>query len=154
MAFLDKILGKDEKDEREVNLKQEIKSLEFRKESVLASINKEIANLQSAQNTLFLEAGKYAYDTWCNDKKQADLISYWNQVQELSDKIAGQEAKREEMTGRYDEEINLISSNLSIDVAVNSGDSPEASGSAVCPNCGFVIADGDLFCQGCGTKLS
>ena len=36
MALLNKLLGKDE---REENLKKEIKSLEFRKESVLSSIN-------------------------------------------------------------------------------------------------------------------
>ncbi len=148
MALLNKILGKDE---REENLKKEIKSLEIRKQSVLASINGEIANLQSEQRKIFLEAGEYAYDIWCMDGMQADLKSYWNQVQELADKIAGQEAKKKEMTYRYDEEINLISSNLN--VAVNSAGPAASYGSAVCPNCGSAIADGDIFCQGCGTKL-
>lgn len=148
MALLDKILGKDE---REENLKREIKSLEFRKQSVLTSINGEIANLQSEQRTLLLKAGEYAYDVWCKDKKQADLISYWNQMQELADKITAQEVKKKEMTDRYDEEIKLISSNFNM--PVNSGNSAVASGSAVCPKCGSAISDEDVFCQGCGTKL-
>lgn len=148
MALLNKILGKDE---REENLKKEIKSLEFRKQSVLTSINGEIANLQSEQRTLFLEAGEYAYNIWCKEGIQADLTGYWDQVQELADKIAVQEAKKKEMTGRYDEEINLISSNLN--VAVNSVVPAVAFGSALCPNCGFAVADGDIFCQSCGAKL-
>lgn len=148
MALLDKILGKDE---REENLKKEVKSLEFRKQSVLASINGEIANLQSEQRALYLEAGEYAYNVWCKDKTQADLTSYWDQVQELADKIAVKEAKKKEMTERYDEEISLMSSNFA--VAVNSAAPMVASGSNVCPNCGSAIADDDVFCQSCGTKL-
>lgn len=148
MALLNKILGKDE---REENLKKEIKSLEFRKQSVLTSINGEIASLKSERKTLFLEAGEYAYDVWYKDETQADLTSYWNQVQELEDKIAAQEAKKKEMTDRYDEEIKLISNSLN--VAVNSSNSAVASGSALCPNCGSAIADDDVFCQSCGTKL-
>ena len=94
MALLNKLLGKDE---REENLKKEIKSLEFRKESVLASIHSEIKQLMSEQRTIFLDAGKYAYETWCENKTQADLTTYWNQVQELDGKIAAQKAKKKEM---------------------------------------------------------
>ena len=65
MALLNRILGKNDREEK---LRQEIKSLELRKESVLASINNEIIKLQSEQNSLFLDAGKYAYDIWSKDK--------------------------------------------------------------------------------------
>ena len=148
MALFNKILGKDE---REENLKREIKSLEFRKQSVLTSINGEIASLQSEQKALFSKAGEYAYNIWYKDEKQADLTSYWNQVKELADKIEAQEAKKKEMTDRYDEEIKLISSNFNM--AVSSGNLAAASGSAVCPKCGSAISDEDVFCQSCGTKL-
>ena len=150
MAFLNKILGKDE---REENLKKEIKSLEFRKESVLASIHSEIKQLKAEQKTIFLEAGKYAYEFWCENKTQADLTTYWNQVQELDGKIAVQKAKKKEMSDRYDEEIQLIASNLN--APVNSG-VPAVSAdpdAPTCPNCGAPIAEDDIFCQGCGIKL-
>lgn len=150
MALFNKILGKEE---REPNLKQEIRSLEFRKESVVASINKEIAHLQSEQNALFVEAGKYAYDVWREDETKADLSNYWNRVEKIAEKIAGQEAKRQEMTERYDEEINLMASNFDVNVTVNSGSSTMATGFGSCPNCGSAIDDGDVFCQNCGTKL-
>lgn len=151
MALLSKILGKDEKDEKEENLKKEIKSLEIRKESVLASINNEIISLQSEQKALFLDGGKYAYEIWCKDKTTANLTMYWNQVQELADKIVVQEAKKKEMTDRYNEEINLIASNLSFSESSNALES--TSGSMFCPNCGILVAEGDTFCLGCGTKL-
>ncbi len=150
MALLNKLLGKDE---REENLKKEIKSLEFRKESVLASIHGEIKQLKSEQKTIFLEAGKYAYETWCENKTQADLTTYWNQAQELDEKIAMQKAKKKEMSDRYDEEIQLIASNLNMTVNNNAPAVPSDPDSVSCPNCGMAIADGDIFCQGCGTKL-
>lgn len=147
MALLNKILGKDEKEE---NLKKEIRSLEVRKESVLSAINGEVTTLQAEQRALFLDAGKYAYETWHKDKTQADLTSYWIQVKELEDKIAVQEEKKKEMTDRYDEEISLIASNLS---AAGSNSSEGTQGTAFCPNCGASVAKGDIFCQGCGAKL-
>lgn len=150
MALLNKILGKDE---REENLKKEIKSLEFRKESVLVSINSEITGLQAQQKKLYLEAGKYAYEVWCEDKTQADLTTYWNQVQELDGKIEVQEAKKKEMSDRYDEEIKLIASSMNVMVNSPVSAAPVDSGSASCPNCGAPIAEDDIFCQGCGTKL-
>lgn len=99
---------------------------------------------------MFLDAGKYAYETWHKDKTQADLTSYWIQVKELEDKIAVQEEKKKEMTDRYDEEISLIASNLS---AAGSNSSEGIQGTAFCPNCGASVAKGDIFCQGCGAKL-
>ncbi len=148
MALFDKLLGKDETEEK---LKQEIKSLELRKESVLASINKEIGNRQAEQNTLFLEAGKHAYDIWSKDEMQADLTDYWDKVQELADQIKEQEVKKKEMTERYEEEIKLIAGNLH--TGTHAAAPTAASGSASCPNCGAAIADGDVFCQSCGAKL-
>lgn len=148
MALLDKILGKDE---REENLKKEIKSLEFRKQSVITSINGEIANLQSGQRKILFKAGEYAYNVWCKDNIQADLTSYWDQVQELANKIEEQETKKKEMTDRYEEEIKLIASNLHTEMHVAAP--PVASSSAACPKCGSAIATDDIFCQSCGTKL-
>lgn len=148
MALLNRILGKNDREEK---LRQEIKSLELRKESVLASINNEIIKLQSEQNSLFLDAGKYAYDIWSKDKLQTDLSSYWDKVQELDDRIKEQEAKKKEMTERYDEEIELISNNLNN--GMREGTSTDDSGMASCPHCGATIASDDIFCQSCGKKL-
>lgn len=149
MALFDKMLGKDNREEK---LRQEIKSLELRKESIIASINGEIGNLQAEQRTVFLEAGKNAYDIWRKDKLQANLTAYFEKVQELESKIAAQEAKKKEMTDRYDEEIKLIANNIDFG-SMNAGKAAVVTGSASCPNCGSAIANDDAFCQNCGTKL-
>lgn len=148
MAFINKLLGKDE---REENLKKEISSLEFRKETIIASINSEIMSLRAGQEKHFFDAGKYAYEVWCKDKVQADLTSFWNEVQEIADKIDVQESKKKEMTERYDEEIKIISSSLN--TVVNVSMPAVNSGSAFCQNCNSAVSDTDIFCQACGTRL-
>lgn len=147
MAFLDKVLGKDE---RERKLEKEIRSLELRKESVLSAISGEIARLQRERSNVLLAAGTAAYEAWSRDKTQADLMDFWNKIQELEKQIAEQEAKRTDMGIKYDEEIRLINSNIGMN-AVNSA-SPDNTG-IHCPKCGAAINNDDIFCQGCGAKL-
>ncbi len=142
MALFDKVLGKDD---REKKLRQEINSLELRKESVFTAINGEISQLQSARTNVLLQAGTAAYDAWSNSQAQADLTGFWSQIQDLEKAIAEQEAKRKEMGTKYDEEIKLINSNLGVSVG---------GSSARCPKCGAAISQGDGFCQNCGAPLS
>lgn len=148
MALINKLLGRDERKE---NLKKEISSLEFRKETVTASINSEIMGLRAEQEKHLLDAGRTAYDVWCKEETQADLTSFWNEVQDIADKIEVQEAKRKEMIERYDEEIKIIASSLN---TVANGNMPTVgSGSAFCKNCNSAVSDTDVFCEVCGTKL-
>lgn len=141
MAFMDKVLGRDEK---ETKLKQEIKSLELRKESVFSTIDGEIARLQRERSNVLLNAGSTAYETWNKDHEQADLSEFWAKVQELEKLIAGQEAKKADMGSKYDEEIKLISSNLGISNSVSY---------MQCPKCGAAITEDDVFCQNCGGSV-
>ena len=71
MALFNKLLGKDEREEK---LKKEIRSLELRKESVFATIDAEISRLQRERSNVLYEAGSKAYDIWCKEKAQADLV--------------------------------------------------------------------------------
>lgn len=141
MALFDKMMGKDDKEKK---LKQEIKSLELRKESVLSAINNEIARLQRERSNVLLQAGTVAYDAWSNDGAQADLAEFWDKIQELDKGIAEQEVKKEEMVAKYDEEIRLINSNLGIS---------SVSSSTQCPKCGALVGQGDRFCQNCGASI-
>ena len=147
MAFLDKVLGKDE---RERKLEKEIRSLELRKESVFSAIDGEITRLQRERSNVLLTAGTAAYEAWKKENVQADLTEFWDKIQELDKQIAEQDAKKTEMGIKYDEEIRLINSNLSMNAVKSVAD---VSAGNKCPKCGATISVDDVFCQGCGTKL-
>lgn len=149
MAFLDKVLGRDERQEE---LKKEIRSLEIRKESVFASINGEIARLQVERRNILLEAGTNAYEVWSKDKTQANLVEYWNKIIELDKLIAEQETKKTEMGNRYDEEISLIRSTFATPT-VNVENNIATSDAGKCPKCNAPISVEDMFCMSCGAKL-
>ena len=131
-------------------LENEIRSLELRKQSVFSAIDGEIARLQSQRSQILLDAGIAAYNTWNEDKIQADLTEFWSKVQELESQIAEQENKKYEMGIKYNEEIQLINSTLNLDNA-----RPMSSiGTGIrCPKCGASLAVNTIFCQECGTKV-
>lgn len=134
-------LGKDDKEKQ---LKQEVKSLELRREAAFAAINGEIGRLQNERSNVLLQAGMAAYDVWCRESKPADLTQFWTKMGELEKSIAEQETKKAEMGAKYDEEIRLINTNLGV-CGAESG--------AKCPKCGAAIHQGDRFCQSCGASI-
>ena len=147
MAFFDMFA----KDEREEKLKREISSLEFRKGTIISSIDAEIASLKAEQEKCFFDAGRYAYEIWCKEKTQADLTFCWNKVQGIVDKITVQETKKKEMIERYDEEIKLMTANFN--VTMNNIPSSNSLNSATCQHCGASISCEDVFCQACGGRV-
>lgn len=147
MAFLDKVLGKDENERK---LEKEIRSLELRKESVFAAIDSEIVRLQSERTNVLLAAGTAAYDEWIKEKATADLSVFWDRIQGLEGQIEAQNAKKTEMGMKYDEEIRLLHSSIGITMTNTTAN---ISNGKQCHSCGKAISEGDIFCQGCGTKL-
>lgn len=165
MAFLDKVLGKDE---RERQLEKEIRSLELRKDSILSTINGEIARLQGERSNVLLAVGTAVYEAHKKEEGQPELQTHWDKITELEKQIAEQEGKRDEMTLKYDEEIGLINANLaaykaSVAASANNGHAAPvnngyaaaapAAGGKRCPECGAPVAEGNVFCRSCGTKL-
>ncbi len=163
MAFLDKVLGKDE---RERQLEKEIRSLELRKESILSTINGEISRLRGERNNVLLAVGTAVYEAHKKESGQPELQEYWSKIEDLEGQITEQESKKEEMTVKYDEEIRLINANLAAYTAsmaapagngygtpVNNGYAAAAPTGKTCPECGAPVAEGNVFCRSCGTKL-
>jgi len=157
MALLDKMFGVDEK---ETKLKQEIKSLELRKESVFTAIGNEITRLENEKVSLLLEAGTMAYEAWKKDENtNYDFKEYWEKIVELEAQVVEQEAKKTEMGNRYDEEITLIKNTLGMSATTENKTVASVVktsvnvGGARCPKCNGVVSAEDLFCQNCGNKL-
>lgn len=148
MALFDKVFG----DEKENKLKQEIKGLELRKESIFAAINGEIATLENQKRELFLTAGTRLYDAWVAKKEDSvNLEEYWNKVQELEKQVTEQEVKRREMGDRYNEEIQMLKDSLAAMKAATTA--PTVADVLKCPKCNGVVKQTDAFCQNCGNKL-
>ena len=103
--------------------------------------------MQNEKNSVFCQAGMKAYNSWCQGETDTgNLSAFWNKVVELDQAIKEKQQKKAEMEARYDEEINLIQSNINISMAA-------ASGGKVCPSCKAVVKEGDLFCEKCGTRV-
>ena len=111
------------------------------------AIQDEINKLQNEKNSVFCQAGMKAYNSWYQGETDTSSLSaFWNKVIELDQAIKEKEEKKAEMVARYDEEINLIQSNISISMAA-------ANSGKVCPSCKAVIKESDLFCEKCGTRV-
>lgn len=144
MGLFDKIMNKDE---RTAQLQGELNSLQLRKESIVSAIQNEITQLQNEKNSVFCQAGIKAYQNYCQSNEDtSNLYEYWKKVVELDAAIKEKQEKKAEMEARYDEEIKLIQSNISISMAT-------AAGGKVCPSCKAVVKEADLFCEKCGTRL-
>ena len=149
MALLDKLMGRNE---REVQLQNEIKSLQLRKQSVVTALSNEQAQLQRERMSVLLEAGEKGFANWCaNLDENTGLESFWKKVQELDKEIAEKEEKKTSMVARYDEEIQLIQSDLNVVSPATRATVAAASGK--CPKCGKPVASNDVFCESCGAKL-
>lgn len=145
MALFTKLFNKDEK---AVQVQNEIKSLQIRKESVVSAIQTDIAKLQKEKENVLLQAGTKAYEDWMNHCSSMEgLEAFWKQIQDIETDKKEKEAKKAEMETKYDEEISLLQKDLNQNIPENTG-----SGMA-CPKCGAGIKEEDLFCEQCGAKL-
>ena len=123
-------------------LQNEIKSLEFRKQTILSTFETEIAELSRKKSQEFLAAGVKAYEIWkMNQSNEYDLNEYWSRVDGINAEIQDKEIKRAEMEAKYNEELMLLQASA----GVKSG--------ATCPQCGANVSADDVFCEKCGSKV-
>ena len=59
----------------------------------------------------------------------------------------------EELMAQYIDDVAKIEMQLEEFKEEDIPYAPEAPELKVCPTCGSVITEGDLFCRGCGTKI-
>lgn len=131
-------------------LNAEVESTEFKKNSLLDSINGEKVDLMNKIKYLYEQIGETSYKNFCSnaDTNTQDLQGFYDQINALNEEINTKNGKYAELEARYDEEINMLKSNIAIKESATAG-----GANSFCSNCGNSAKGEDMFCQKCGTKL-
>lgn len=143
MDLFNRILNRDDKT---MQLKNEVKSLQLRKESITSTLDNEIHQLLDDKHKVLFNAGSKAYEDWTQGNENINnLHTFWEEISKIETEIAEKESKKMEIKARYDEEISFLQRDISNGLTNEDG--------LVCQKCGTVNKQGYLFCEKCGCKL-
>ena len=144
-------------------LQQEIEGMELKEQSLISAVQNEI---QASSRKLDAVLRKIGMDIYQSHKDGAAMDGAWigdkmkpqfDEIAEIKSSIAEKEAKIKDITVRYDDEIKLLKSQLTIaqQQATRMAKSvPVTPNDALCGNCGKPFAlSVDVFCTNCGHKL-
>lgn len=159
--FLSNLLDRDNPIKK---LQKEIEGMELKKQSLIASVQNEINRAKQLIDNTFYQIGSDVYKGRIDEENIDDkLAEHFNSIESFNTLIAEKESKIKEITSRYDEEIGMLNSHLAqtqqqgaapgsyMAIPSNTG----AESGPTCPGCGKPYTPGsDLFCMGCGKKLS
>lgn len=132
----------------------EIESIEFKKNSILSAITTAENEFERQKTNCFAQLGEYVYRCHLDKNDKYDLSEFFQTITDMEKMLEDKKDKVKELSLRYDEEISLLSVNLS---ALKSQQDTILIDAKVvskfCNECGTAIATDDVFCQGCGKKL-
>ena len=136
----------------------EIDGMELKKRSLVSAIQNEITVLKQKADFVFHQIGVDMYNAYKKGGNNDDkLTSHFNEVEQINKVIEEKEAKSKDIVARYDDEIGMMKSSLGTAapaVMIQPGIA-QAQGGSVCPKCAVPYTPGaDIFCMGCGYKLS
>ena len=162
-GLFDNLLDRDNPAKK---LQKEIESTEFKKQSLIAPLQSEIAALTQKVNAALQQIGLEVYEAHINSEQidEEAVHVLFGEISGHKTVILEKEAKLQEFAARYDEEINMLKANLASmsqpapaqapAVGTVPAAMPADGPRAFCTNCGGVYIPGeDLFCTGCGGKL-
>lgn len=147
------------KETEEDKIRTEITNTEFKKNSMISTVNNEKAQLEQEKRNFFTEMGETVYNNHKERISVEDFAETFEKIKGLEQQMTEKEAKIVEIAARYDEEINLLSANLvTIQQQAQAAAAPVATAAPAaaggfCENCGTAHSGQDAFCQGCGTKI-
>lgn len=161
MDFFNRVKGNKsaptEAESRTMQIKREIESLEVRKGTTQSVADKEKAVLNQEKEKVFNEVGKTAYNNYLENKSVSEgLDDYWKKIEAIDTQISLKDDKLKEMLARFDDEINIMNTELKYLAPVLADPTPivaESQGNAFCQYCGAPIKEGDKFCEKCGGRL-
>ena len=144
-------------------IQKEIENTEFKKQSLVAPLQSDVAAAQQKINQLLQQIGLTVYEDHVNtgDTSDTSFADIFNEINSHKAVINEKTAKITDFASRYDEEINILKANLAsmgTGAASSPSNTPAAgtpAANAFCINCGTGYIEGeDAFCTGCGNKLS
>lgn len=144
------------KETSEDKLKSEIESTEFKKNSLLNSVNAEKADLLAKKRAKFEILGESVYNSFISGEKPTESNDIFEEIKNLEVEIENRNLKHKEIETRYNEEIQMLSSNLAVQIqnATNASAGGNSTAQAkFCSNCGNKATKDDAFCQNCGSKI-
>ena len=143
-------------------LMKEIEGMEFKKQTLLNSLESEVYELQQQRNNVLTQIGGIMYDAH-KDKKDTDkktVSDLYDQINQLDTTVEEKRKKKTDIADRYDEEIGLLRNSLNKPppppppVPSQQDNTVAPANTASCSNCGAQYGIGDsTFCENCGTKL-
>lgn len=136
------------KKETEIDkLNEEIKSMEFKKNSILSAINNEKIDILNKKRLILEEIGSIVFENHISGSNNTDFTSQFEKIDAFQANVEEKNMKSTEIEKRYDEEINMLRANMEkLQVSAQGG-------SSFCSNCGVALTPDDVFCQKCGTKV-
>jgi len=149
-----------DRDNTSKELQKEIDNTEFKKQSLISPLQSDINAAQQKINEALRRVGLVVYERHvsCMPIDEVALQKLYDEISKHKRIFSEKEAKIQEFTTRYEEEIDILKASLASmseptphsKAATTSIDYPKA----YCTNCGtsYVPKD-DLFCTGCGRKI-
>lgn len=164
-------------DSQTQKLQKEIINMEQKKGLLISAVEQEIQTYKQKIDGVFRQIGAEVYSYHMQDVDfENNLDKYFEEITALNNLIAEKETKIREITFRYDEEIGMLKSHLSVNdfqltstvpvnnnlLSSNANTSSNAGNvhlntdnTSFCGNCGTAyVQDEDFFCMTCGQRLT
>ncbi len=93
-------------------IRKEIESTEFKKQSMISTIESEKGALLNEKWKELYNMGVHAYEQHKDENPEYDFSSYVEAIKILDDEISEKDNKIEEIAARYDEEVDLLNKSL------------------------------------------
>lgn len=149
----------DEKQQKIQLIKDSKEKLHY----LIKSLDDAVESEVNKKGELLKTLGDFSFDAIksCVDNGQTDLVkelfknsaddvlSVFNDINEINQEIDSYDKKKDEIKKRYDEEIEILS--LGLDLDEESHDVQEIV--EVCPKCKRELKPGATFCGYCGKKI-
>ena len=133
-------------------LKKEIESTQFKKQSLISAVQNDIREAIIKRNKVYCQIGMTVYENRDNTPPEDIHTAHFMEIHVLNGIIDDHEKKINEISSRYDEEINTM--NKLLDKVLASTPTHSTESQASCSECGCKYVPGaDRYCGECGHDL-